>query len=268
MCAEESGVEPTVNAADALRAAGRLGPYFAWQPWDGDPAWRPLPQLWDEPAIAERVATARDTLVRMSGLDHDAIGVRESASITFLGLASRLLSPLLAAATAGGALPLPGGDRLWWRPAPAGPVPIAFGELTAIRCAGLPAEVVAERLIDAATIPLVQPLLEAFGSRFAVSPRVLWGNVASALGGAAGMIADNLPEHAARSAQIVEALLRRAPLHASADLVRPDPGRERWFLVRRNCCLYYRIPGGGTCGDCVLTGAAERQRHWRAVLGR
>ncbi|MEU9111287.1 (2Fe-2S)-binding protein [Streptomyces sp. NPDC048483] len=21
---------------------------------------------------------------------------------------------------------------------------------------------------------------------------------------------------------------------------------------RRNCCLYYRVPGMGTCGDCVL----------------
>ena len=21
---------------------------------------------------------------------------------------------------------------------------------------------------------------------------------------------------------------------------------------RRSCCLFYRIPGGGTCGDCVL----------------
>ncbi|WP_250213408.1 (2Fe-2S)-binding protein [Acrocarpospora catenulata] len=24
------------------------------------------------------------------------------------------------------------------------------------------------------------------------------------------------------------------------------------FFVRRSCCLYYRVPGGGTCGDCVL----------------
>ncbi|MEC4021033.1 (2Fe-2S)-binding protein, partial [Streptomyces sp. H27-D2] len=26
---------------------------------------------------------------------------------------------------------------------------------------------------------------------------------------------------------------------------------ERDF-VRRSCCLYYRVPGGGMCGDCVL----------------
>ncbi|TDC76951.1 ferric iron reductase, partial [Actinomadura sp. 7K507] len=23
-------------------------------------------------------------------------------------------------------------------------------------------------------------------------------------------------------------------------------------FVRHNCCLYYRVPGGGMCGDCGL----------------
>ena len=23
-------------------------------------------------------------------------------------------------------------------------------------------------------------------------------------------------------------------------------------FTRRTCCLYYRLPGGGLCGDCVL----------------
>jgi len=22
--------------------------------------------------------------------------------------------------------------------------------------------------------------------------------------------------------------------------------------MRRSCCLFYRLPGAGTCGDCVL----------------
>ena len=25
-------------------------------------------------------------------------------------------------------------------------------------------------------------------------------------------------------------------------------------FARRTCCLFYRVPGGGTCGDCVLNG--------------
>ncbi|GLW35966.1 (2Fe-2S)-binding protein [Actinoplanes regularis] len=257
-----------VSAAEALQVAGRLGPYFAWEPWDGDPAWLPLTGLLDERVVTGRVEIARDTLVRMAGLDRAAIGERETASITFLGIASRLLSPLLGAAAAGGALPLPDLDRLWWRPVPGGPIPIAYRELTAMPCAEEPAGAVAARLTETATIALVDPLLEIFRSRFALSPQVLWGNVASALGGAAGMIADALPECAGRAAEIVEGTLATAPLRSSAELVRPDPARERWFLVRRNCCLYYRIPGGGTCGDCVLTPPADRQRQWRAVLNR
>jgi ferric iron reductase protein FhuF len=95
---------------------------------------------------------------------------------------------------------------------------------------------------------------------------VLWGNVSSALGGAAGMIADNSPAHAARAAAIVEQALLLGSLRDTAVLVRPDPRRERWFLVRNNCCLYYRIPGAGTCGDCVLTTLGERHRGWQTVL--
>ncbi|WP_221327770.1 (2Fe-2S)-binding protein [Actinoplanes sp. L3-i22] len=257
-----------MGSVEALRVASRLGPYFEWEPWDAEPGWLPLSALLDERMVAARVETARNTLVRMSGLDREAIEERAVASITFLGLASRLLSPLLGAAAAGQALPVPAISRLWWRPVPGGPIPIAYRDLTSIPCAGEPSHVIADRLTETATFGLVQPLLEVFRSRFALSPHVLWGNVASALGGAAGMIADLTPEHAARAAEIVEATLCRPPLRATADLIRPDPGRERWFLVRRNCCLYYRVPGGGTCGDCVLTPPEDRQRYWRSVLNR
>jgi hypothetical protein len=249
-----------------LRAAARFGPYFSWEPWTGEPGWRPLSDLLDGEVVAERVDTARQTLARMAGLSRDDIAERVVASITLLGLASRLLSPLLAAAVAGGALPVP--DRLWWRPVPGGPIPIAFDRVDAGDCGALAPADIAEALTTTATQRLVAPVLEAFRRRFTVSPQVLWGNVASALGGAAGMIADTAPEHAARSAAIVEETLRLAPLRGTATLHRPDPGRDRWFLVRRNCCLYYRIPGGGTCGDCVLTPEPDRRQHWQSVLSR
>ncbi|WP_307845510.1 (2Fe-2S)-binding protein [Planomonospora sp. ID67723] len=35
----------------------------------------------------------------------------------------------------------------------------------------------------------------------------------------------------------------------------------RPFFVRRTCCLYYRVPGGGMCGDCVLRHRAARGRN-------
>jgi ferric iron reductase protein FhuF len=117
-------------------------------------------------------------------------------------------------------------------------------------------------------MPVVESLVEVFARRFRLPEHLLWGNVASALGGAAGMIADAAPELAERAAEVVAGLLERAPLAGTARLERPDPARQRWFLVRRNCCLYYRIPGGGTCGDCVLTPEEARRRQWQRVLSR
>jgi ferric iron reductase protein FhuF len=251
-----------IDAEPGLAAAARLGPYFAWQPWDDEPGWRPLAELRDADVLAERVETGRQTLMRMSGLGRDEIGEREVASITFLGLASRLLSPLLAAVALDGVLPIPEPERMWWRPVDGGPVPIAYQGLVALE------DHPATTLTRTAIRGLVEPILETFRDRFTLSPQVLWGNVSSALGGAAGMIADNAPGHAERAAVVVEQTLALEPLRHSAELVRPDPERARWFLVRRNCCLYYRIPGGGTCGDCVLTPQDVRRRQWQSVLRR
>ncbi|MEV6631684.1 (2Fe-2S)-binding protein [Actinoplanes sp. NPDC051470] len=213
----------------ALDAAAALGPYFRWERWDGDPAWRPLDDLHDPDVVAGRVEAGRQTLMRMSGLGRDQIGERETASITFLGLASRLLSPPLAAAALTGR---PVTARLWWRPVEGGPIPFAYAE---------PA------VTATLTTDLVAPILEVYRLRFALSTRVLWGNVASALGGAAKMIATHAPAHADRAYALLDEQLAAPPLEGHAELIRPQR-----FLVRNNCCLYYRIPGGGTCGDCVL----------------
>ena len=45
-------------------------------------------------------------------------------------------------------------------------------------------------------------------------------------------------------------LLRMGVLHGTGELAEPDPGQP--FFVRRSCCLYYRLPTGGKCGDCAL----------------
>jgi FhuF-like iron-sulfur protein len=256
------------DAAHALRVAARFGPYFAWEPWDGDPRWRPLTDLLDEQVAAERVAVARQTLMRMFDLRTGEVPERVVASITFLGLASRLLSPPLAALAAGGVLPLADATRLRWRPVASGPVPMAYHDLAGAESPDRFTPVV---------IGLVEPVLAVFRRRFALSDHVLWGNVASALAAAAGMIADAVPDatpgaapggEAERGAALVAAALDRPPLRGMATLHRPDPARSRSFLVRRNCCLYYRLPGGGTCGDCVLTPEQDRHRQWRAVLSR
>lgn len=259
--------QPETDIVSALRAAARFGPYFTWQSFDGAAGWRPLRDLLDADVVADRVAVGRRTLARIAKLAPDAIAERVAASIVFLGLASRLISPLLAANAARGVLPLPDLEGLRWRPVESGPMPIAWHGLAAASADADPAKV-AQMLTRTMTQTVIEPILEAFGSRFRVSRQVLWGNVASALAGAAGMIADAEPSHAQRSAAIVHHMLAIPPLLGTAVLTHPDPDRARWFLVRRNCCLYYRIPGGGMCGDCVLTPEVVRRQQWQATLTR
>ncbi|MFB9181272.1 (2Fe-2S)-binding protein [Dactylosporangium sucinum] len=217
-----------------------LGPYFVWDAYDGDAAWRPFTDLLDPAVAAERVDVSRRTLIGMFGLAEDVVPERVVASVLFLGVASRLLSPLLADAVLADAVP-GGGVRaaglrdLWWKPVPGGPWPVACGPV-GTRPAG--------ELFEVAVDGLVAPVLDVFRERFRLSPKVLWGNVASALAGAAGQLpGDPWP--------VVTGLLARPPLLGTATL----RGRS---LRRHNCCLYYRIPGGGTCADCVLTSRPER----------
>jgi ferric iron reductase protein FhuF len=95
----------------------------------------------------------------------------------------------------------------------------------------------------------VRDLLEVTRA-LSVSPQVLWGNVASALNGAASMITASQPAWTNRARVITSLLLDQPPLRdtasASAD------GRFR----RRSCCLIYRAApnaAGVVCGDCVLS---------------
>ena len=83
----------------------------------------------------------------------------------------------------------------------------------------------------------------------AVSPQVLWGNVASAANGAATMIAAARPDLAAAAAGAAATVLQSPAL---AGTYRGSPGAA---FRRRNCCLIYRLSPPGParyCGDCVL----------------
>ena len=82
----------------------------------------------------------------------------------------------------------------------------------------------------------------------AVSPRVLWGNVASAVNGAATMIAAARPDLAGPAAEAAAAMLAHPALTGTYQ------GRPGAAFRRRNCCLIYRLSPGrpAYCGDCVL----------------
>ncbi|WP_057136207.1 (2Fe-2S)-binding protein [Mycobacterium tuberculosis] len=55
------------------------------------------------------------------------------------------------------------------------------------------------------------------------------------------------PDLRARLVRITDDLLNTANLAGSGVLTGPD-----LTFRRRSCCLFYRVPAGGKCGDCPL----------------
>lgn len=231
----------------ALDQAAAVGSFFVIDRWSDDADWRPLRELVDRPdVLIERVNAARQMLAGRSGVPVDQIEERATASIVFLGLAARLVSPSFACAALADQVPDLRLDRLWWKPVEGGPWPIARSGL------GLGHPVVndlADELDARILEPIVLPVLRAFATTFSLSSQVLWGNVASSLAGAQTMLGAARPDRAAAGRAILGGLLKRGTLHGTGDL------DARGTFRRRSCCLFYRMPGAGVCGDCVLVEA-------------
>jgi iron complex transport system ATP-binding protein len=224
-------VDPAVRA---FRAAAAVGPYFAVAVGpDEGPGWRPAGDLYAEPAVlvalVERVRERLGTPER-----------RVAASIFFQGWAARLWSVGLAMLVHTGRLPVLTPATLRWRDV-GGTV-----YLRVERPELGPGS--AERLAELVVGQHLEPLAGAVRRAVPMSGRVLWGNAASALRGAAEVLG---------AAQVLGTaqLLGREPAAALAGSV-GSRGRLRDTLDatgrRRSCCLYYRVPGGRICGDCVL----------------
>jgi siderophore-iron reductase FhuF len=100
----------------------------------------------------------------------------------------------------------------------------------------------------------LRAVIDAVRAVVPVAAALLWGNVASGLAGALRALANSAT--AASAAVPVDRcyadglrLLEYGPLRGSGDLAIRS---GRLSFVRRSCCLYYRLPGGGRCGDCPL----------------
>jgi len=237
---------PTPPAAGAglLADLAALGPYFAVEVHRPGsplrPPWQSLGELTGSPgALADRIGEVRERLAAAAGHPAAAVDFRVAASIAQLGLCARLLSPTLGAAAAGRTLPVDVGQARWV-PALGGPFRLSLAEAAV----AAEADTAATAALLAGPITQIVRAVEAM----AVSPRVLWGNVASAVNGAAAMIAAARPDLAGPAAETAAAML------ASPALVGTFQGRPLRGFRRRNCCLIYRLSPGrpAYCGDCVL----------------
>lgn len=244
----------TTDSWQALGRAAAFGPYFAVEHATGASGWLQLSALTDpadDMLLRERVAFVRGALASMAGRDLDDIDLRAAASTHALALCSRLVAPALATAVTDDVVIALRAEELLWQPVPSGPVPIALTHAEAVHGASLndSARLIHDHVIATA----VQPLVDAFVRAFALSPQVVWGNVSSALAGAAVMIRHASPAHGATALEIVTTL-------TTMPLLAGYGGYTGGSFVRTNCCLFYRVPGGGLCGDCVLRHRPDRGR--------
>jgi ferric iron reductase protein FhuF len=231
----------------ALRHAGRLGPFFEVELDATGDGWSPLRRLLDDPTtVAGRLAAVRGVLARRAGVAPEAIDARAAASVHFLGFVARLVAPSLAAVALDGALPSFGPDDVHWRPVDRGPIPIAVRSLGEERVAD--ARAGGAGLVDGVVRRIVAPAVDAFAVGAHLSRIVLWGNVASALAGAASVLAQSTEPMTLDPGAIVDSMLTSpGPLTGTGSF-----GSAGRYFVRASCCLLYRLPGGGKCGDCVL----------------
>ena len=233
-----------------------LGPYFAvdvHRPGAPPrPPWQPLGELIGSPdALAGRIGEVRERLAAAAGCPPASVEFRVAASIAQLGLCARLLSPALGAAAAGRALPVDIAQARWI-PALGGPFRLSLPDtVLEAGAAGTGAAGTGAAAGPAATADLLAgPITQIVRAvqAMAVSPLVLWGNVASAVNGAATMIAAARPDLASSAARAAAALLGQ-PVLAGTYQGRPLKG-----FRRRSCCLIYRLSPDAPayCGDCIL----------------
>ncbi|OBJ96550.1 hypothetical protein A5638_16840 [Mycolicibacterium fortuitum] len=220
-----------------------LGDFFALP--TADPAtWRPIRSLCgDRAAVHEYTMRTRAATAAGFRIDEAKVPVKAAASSVHLSITARLLSPVVGAAACLGTVPLLTVDSLFWQP--------DSSHRPVLGTAG--AESVTETdphraaaVIAGSLIRNVLSLLnDTMRQAESLSPQVMWGNIASAAHGAVTVLAQSRPDARTRGLDLVAALIATEPLCGTGDFA---DGR----FLRRSCCLFYQVPGGGYCGDCVL----------------
>ncbi|HEY3906311.1 MAG TPA: (2Fe-2S)-binding protein [Streptosporangiaceae bacterium] len=226
------------QVAAARTASDALGLYFqlADPVIDHQPGWRSAAELYELKTgpLDELLDTAAERL---------GSGERRvAASLFYQGYAARLLSPQLGCLITGGHLPFVPADQLRYR-APATEL-IQLGLPPSPGWQG-PVESLLDELLDRSFTAHLLPLATAIQARTSLSAAILHDNAASALINGLRLLAPRLEEGDWRP--LATRALAHQNLRGSGNLRAAEPA-----FVRRSCCLYYRTPAGGLCGDCPL----------------
>ncbi|WP_447688992.1 (2Fe-2S)-binding protein [Mycolicibacterium sp. A43C] len=230
--------------ADIIAQLSCLGGYFALprSASTAQQAFVPYARLADPDVVARFVAATRAATARAQGIAIDTIPASVAASSFQLGVAARLLSPMIAAALCHNAVPMLTSSALSFAADGHSPV-FTVGDVE-IRPTGnveTAAGAVSELLTD-----LFDPLNRELRNSMRLSEKICRGNLISAANGAVTVLAMSLPDIERDGRALIRALSSMQPL---ADTAHHTRGR----FTRRSCCLFYKVPGAGLCGDCVLT---------------
>lgn len=221
-----------------------LGEFFA-MPAAAEGSWMPITSLLSDAATVRDYAyLTRTALASSMGVAAADVPLKAAASSVHLSVAARLLSPVIGAAVCLDAIPLLGSDSLYWQQDSSHRPMLGVADLAWAAVTG-PAQA-ATLITDSLVEGVLRPLSETMRSATALSPQVLWGNVASAANGAVTVLSMSRPGDQRHGRALIAALLSAHPLSGTAEIT---SGR----FMRRNCCLFYQVPGGGYCGDCIFT---------------
>jgi iron complex transport system ATP-binding protein len=221
---------PEADAAVLLAELSNVGPYFAVGTGPVDERWRPVKQLYTDTALLDGI------IGRVQGR-MDASEQRVAASTFSLGFAARLWSIGLGALAGHRLLPDLAPEHLLFRETD-GQIRLHIEHPIVWQGDDLE-----PRLADMVLAGHLAPLSAALRRLGPISEKVLRGNAASALLGAARVFDRGVTSEPGW--RLARSLC--ADKRLSAAIRFSDAGYRR-----TSCCLYYRIPGGGLCGDCVL----------------
>ncbi len=226
---------PEPQAAAMFAELSAISPYFAVGTGVAGPGeWRPVTQLYSDPALLAGVV---DNVARCIAAPDRLVAV----STFQLGFAARLFSIGLGALAGHGVLPDLAPDQLMYAESQGRvrlhlPDPVVWT-----------GEDLAARLLTGILDAHLAPLAAALRVLGPVSENLLRGNAATALLGAGRAFDRHHGAGPGPGWQLGRSLCADERLTGAVRFDETGTGYRR-----TGCCLYYRTPGGGLCGDCAL----------------